>query len=102
MPYKVCYFEIKKLSKGCMYSSLGVCTMKGLNRNGTDQNGWAVRISNNQTDFNHTGSIHNNQSNFFYNGWKAGDCIGILFYPIKKQLSYFINKKYVGTPFNNV
>ena len=34
--------------------------------------------------------------------WKYDNSIGILYNPIKKSLSYFYNKKYYGTPFENV
>jgi hypothetical protein len=30
------------------------------------------------------------------------DKIGMLYNPVKKSLSYFVNGKFVGTPFHNV
>ena len=46
--------------------------------------------------------MHNNLIKKFEYDWKINDIIGVLFNPSKKQLSYFANKKFIGTPFDNV
>ena len=41
----MCYFEVKKNHTSGCYDSLGLCKLRNDSvRNGTDDNGWAVRL----------------------------------------------------------
>ena len=63
--------------------------------------GWALRLYGG-SDKEYNGAVHNGENNDFYNEWVTDDRIGIFFNPVKKELSYFRNGKFLGTPFKNV
>ena len=71
-------------------------------RNGENADGWAVRLYGDHSANGFNGSIHNSVWESFFNSWEPNDKIGILYNPLKKELSYFQNGKFLGTPFKNV
>jgi len=56
------YWEIQKDHLSGCYDSLGVSTDHSVfsYRNGENSSGWAVRLYGNHSDFNFTGSYHDN------------------------------------------
>jgi hypothetical protein len=86
----ISYFEIIKTHTNGCYDSFGVCTSKETSvRNGSNANGWALRLYGEHSDLTFTGTIHNGVQEKFASGWAANDKIGILYNPLRKELSYF-------------
>ena len=71
-------------------------------RNGVNADGWALRLYGDHSDLTFSGSIHNNVQEKFPIQWAADDRVGMLYNPAKRELSYFRNGEYLGTPFKDV
>ncbi len=60
LPMNISYFEICKVHTNGCYDSFGVCTSKETSvRNGSNANGWALRLYGEHSDLTFTGTIHN-------------------------------------------
>ena len=58
LPANSSYILIQKTHTNGCYDSLGLCTAKAENvRNGTDTNGWALRLYGNHSDLTFNGTI---------------------------------------------
>lgn len=95
------YWELEKSHTNGCYDSMGLCRQYK-QRTGESDDSWTVRLYGSHSDLSFTGAWHNNQGTKFYDQWKAGDHIGMLYNASQGTLSYFVNGKYIGTPFKNV
>lgn len=67
-----------------------------------DSNGWAVRLYGEHSDLTFTGKVHGGNQERFNDQWQSHAKIGVFFNPQKGTLSYFENKRFIGTAFDNV
>jgi hypothetical protein len=101
------YFEVK-IKVGACYSAIGFTNEKSYldnsqqTRLGEDQNSWGLRVYGNHSDKSFSGAIHNNIHQSFFQDFVDNDVVGCFLNLNENTISYYLNGKLLGTPFNEV